>query len=106
MLTAFTVATASIPRIAYRWLNKQLWFPDGEGFGVFATVVGAHAPLFALVATNQSLAAQHHLAYAGMAAVGLIGAALWILHEALRAKKEYDDIPKQEPDSGAHSPGE
>lgn len=90
MLTAFTVAAASLPRVAYSWLNRNRWFPGGEGIATVLAILGSHAPLFALSISNVSIAEAHHRTYVGMAAVGAIGAILWVGHDALKAKREYD----------------
>jgi uncharacterized membrane protein len=89
MLTAFSVASASVLRIIYKWSNRRQWgFPDTP-LPILATV-GAHIPLLVFVIINQTIVVNHHKTYVGAAAIGLIGALLWFLHEGLRAKKEYE----------------
>jgi hypothetical protein len=89
MLTAFTAVSASLPRVTYNWLNGNHWFPGSDPGPMFAAIA-SHVPLLAFAVVDLNLAVDHRKTYVGAAAVGLIGGLLWLLHEGVKAKKEYD----------------
>lgn len=97
-LTGFTVASAALPRIVYDWLQRRHWAPGctrssdpvmDDAFTDVCSVFGSHLVLAGLTiaAMTNANGAPSRVALSGIAGVGVL---LWVVHEALRARKIYE----------------
>lgn len=85
-LSGGTIAAATLPRYAYRYLQARDWHRADSRTDPFYLVIGAHVIFIGLQITLLSVT-NGAPSSSILAGVSTLGAILWIVHEALMARQ-------------------